>query len=95
MTYDVQWGGGPTQLPIEIRALDAIARGAFDQAELERRTAEVRQARTVAQLLAATADPSIAELSPPSAVAHQSRVALLAGVLVAVVLALVILAKVL
>jgi hypothetical protein len=54
----------------------------------------VRQARTVAQLLAATADPSIAELSPPSVVAHQSRVALLAGVLVAVVLGLVILAKV-
>lgn len=73
---------------------DEHARGAFDQAELERRAADVRQARTVAQLLAATADPSIAELSPPSVVAHQSRVALLAGVLVAVVLGLVILAKV-
>lgn len=28
MSYDVQWGGGPAQQPIEIRALDAIARGA-------------------------------------------------------------------
>lgn len=73
---------------------DEHARGAFDQAELERRTTEVRQARTVAQLLAATADPSIAELSPPSEVAHQSRVALLAGLLVAFVLVLVLLAKV-
>jgi CHASE3 domain sensor protein len=69
------------------------ARGAFDQAELERRTTEVQQASTVAQLLAATADPSIARLSPPSAVAHQSRVALLAGILVAVVLGLVVLSR--
>lgn len=70
---------------------DEHAHGAFDQAELDRRTTEVRLARTVAQLLAATADPSIAELSPPSV--HQSRVALLAGILVAVVLGLVVLAK--
>ena len=72
---------------------DEHARGAFDQAELDRRTTEVRLARTVAQLLAATADPSIAELSRPSEIVHQSRVALLAGMLVAVVLGLVVLAK--
>ena len=72
---------------------DEHARGAFDQAELDRRTTEVRLARTVAQLLAATADPSIAELSPPSEIGHQSPVALLAGMLVAVVLGLVVLAK--
>jgi len=72
---------------------DEHARGAFDQAELDRRTTEVQLSRTVAQLLAATADPSIAELSPPSVIAHQSRVALLAGMLVAVVLGLVVLAK--
>lgn len=72
---------------------DEHARGAFDQAELDRRTTEVERAHTVAQLLAATADPSIDELSPPSVVAHQSRVALFAGLLVAVVLGLVMLAK--
>jgi hypothetical protein len=72
---------------------DEHARGVLDQTELDRRTTEVRLARTVAQLLAATADPSIGELSPPSAIAHQSRLALLAGMLVAVVIGLVVLAK--
>jgi hypothetical protein len=72
---------------------DEHTRGVLDQAELECRTAEVERAHTVAQLLSATADPSISELRPPSEVAHQSRVALLAGVLVAVVLGLVLLAK--
>lgn len=72
---------------------DEHARGAFDQAELDRRTTEVQLARTVSQLLAATADPAIDELSPPSVVAHQSRVALFAGLLVAAVLGLVVLAK--
>ena len=28
MSFDVQWGGGPAQQPIEIRILDAVARGA-------------------------------------------------------------------
>lgn len=28
MSFDVQWGGGPAQQPVEIRALDAVARGA-------------------------------------------------------------------
>ena len=72
---------------------DEHARGAFDQAELDRRTTEVQQAHTVAQLLAATADASIDELRPPSVVAHQSGVALFAGLLVALVLGLVMLAK--
>ena len=40
------------------------ARGVFDDAELARRTTEVRSARTVAQLLAATADPAVAALEP-------------------------------
>ncbi|HET9316131.1 MAG TPA: DUF1707 domain-containing protein [Vicinamibacteria bacterium] len=28
MGFDVQWGGGPAQQPVEIRALDAVTRGA-------------------------------------------------------------------
>ena len=43
------------------------ARGVFDDAELARRTTEVRSARTVAQLLAATADPAVAALEPTRA----------------------------
>jgi len=62
------------------------ARGAFDAAELERRTADARAARTVADLLAATADPGIARLPGPSPDAHRNGLALVAGVAVAVVL---------
>jgi Domain of unknown function (DUF1707) len=72
------------------------AHGAFDAAELQRRTTDVRAARTVAQLLAATADPAVAELAaPPSPAAQQYRLALVAGIPVAVVLALLMLVKVL
>jgi len=69
------------------------ARGAFDSAELERRIREVRAARTVAQLLNATSDPTIGQLSEPSEARHTNRVALLAGSLVAIVLFFVLLSK--
>jgi len=68
-------------------------RGAFDQPELERRTHEVRAARTVAQLLNATSDPAIGQLSEPSEARHTNRVALLAGSLVAILLFFVLLSK--
>ncbi len=60
------------------------ARGVFDDAELARRTTEVRSARTVAQLLAATADPAVAALEPTSRAVPTNRSALVAGLLVAV-----------
>jgi hypothetical protein len=71
------------------------ARGALDRAELERRTADVRAARTVAELLAATADPSVAGLPAPSTNGHRNRMALVAGVAVAVVLLLLVVANLL
>jgi Domain of unknown function (DUF1707) len=66
------------------------AGGVLDPAELARRTASVRAAQTVAELLAATADPAVEALGPSPA-AHLNRLALGAGVLVAVVLLLVLL----
>ncbi len=65
------------------------ARGVFDDAELARRTAEVRSARTVAQLLAATADPAVRPSSPRPRATPTNRYALLAGLLLAVVVLLV------
>lgn len=67
------------------------ARGAFDLAELERRTTGARSARTVAELLAATADPADTSPTTRPATAPANRVALLTGIGVAVVLVLVIL----
>jgi hypothetical protein len=71
------------------------ARGAFDSAELERRTTNARAARTVAELLAATADPTATSLSAPSSTGHRNRMALVAGLAVAVVLLLVVVANLL
>ncbi len=71
------------------------ARGAFDAAELQRRTADVRVSRTVAQLLAATADPTATDVSAPSPAAQQNRLAIGAGLVVAFVLLLVVLSQVL
>ncbi len=65
------------------------ARGVFDDVELARRTAEVRSARTVAQLLAATADPAVQALEPTPRATPTNRYALLAGLLLAVVVLLV------
>jgi hypothetical protein len=71
------------------------ARGAFDSVELQRRTAEVRASRTVAQLLAATTDPSVSAVTTPSPAVQQNRLALGAGLVVAFVLVLVVLSQVL
>jgi hypothetical protein len=70
------------------------ARGAFDAAELQRRTDAVRVSHTVSQLLAATAEPTSTGGSMPSAAAQQNRMALIAGVVVAVILGLVVLSQV-
>jgi hypothetical protein len=69
------------------------ARGALSVDELARRTADARAARTVAELLAATADPAVSELPEPAT--NHNRVALLAGILLAVVVGLLVLSKVL
>jgi hypothetical protein len=61
------------------------ARGALDADELARRTTDVRAAHTVAELLTATADPAIARLAGPSADRHRNGVAVIAGMVVAVV----------
>lgn len=71
------------------------ARGAFDAVELQRRTAEVRASRTVAQLLAATSDPAAAAVTTPSPAVQQNRMALGAGLVVALVLVLVVLSQLL
>ncbi len=69
------------------------ARGSFDHAELARRTAAAREARTVSELLAATAEPTAT--TPPSQRprVRTSVLALLAGLAVAVVLALLLLSR--
>ena len=69
------------------------ARGAFDAAELQRRTADVRASQTVAQLLAATAEPAVASVSATSSAVQENRLALVAGVLVVAVLVAVILSR--
>ena len=68
-------------------------RGAFDRAELLRRTAEVHAAQNVAQLLAATADPAVTDVSAPSPAAQQNRLALGAGIVVAIILVLAVLSQ--
>ena len=69
---------------------DEHARGAFDAAELERRTSAAQQARTVAELLAATAPVAPLDSgSSASPVAKPNSVALIAGIAVAIVLLLV------
>ena len=69
------------------------ARGAFDLAELHRRTAAVEVSVTVAQLLAATADPAVTDVSAPSPAAQQNRLALGAGIVVAIILVLAVLSQ--
>ena len=69
------------------------ARGAFDAAELQRRTADVRASQTVAQLLAATAEPAVARVSATSSAVQENRLALVAGMVVVVVLVAVILSR--
>lgn len=66
------------------------ARGAFDRAELERRTAAVRSARTVSELLAATAEPTAAAPTSQRPAVRTSVLALLAGLAVAVALAVLV-----
>jgi DUF1707 SHOCT-like domain len=68
------------------------ARGALDEVELTRRTAEVRSARTVAQLLAATADPAVQALEPKPRAVPGNRSALLVGLLVAALVLLLLVA---
>jgi hypothetical protein len=72
---------------------DEHTRGAFDFIELERRTTAANQARTVAELLAATAPAQ--EVGHPSAkpVARNNTLALVGGVAVAVLLILVVLSR--
>lgn len=89
------------EFPVDDRQRDAAvahltaehARGAFDVVELHRRTAAVQASATVAQLLAATADPSATEVSGPSPAAQQNRLAIGAGIVVAVILALAVLSQ--
>ncbi len=69
------------------------ASGVFDTAELHRRTAEVKASVTVAQLLAATADPAVTDVSTPSPAAQQNRLALGAGIVVAIILVLAVLSQ--
>ncbi len=73
---------------------DEHARGAFDVAELERRTSDAQQARTVAELLAATATvPPIGTGPSPTAVAKPNSLALIAGIGVAILLLLVLVTR--
>jgi hypothetical protein len=68
------------------------ARGVLDDAELARRTTDVRSARTVAQLLAATADPAVQALEPQPRAVPGNRSALIAGLLVAALVVLLVVA---
>jgi hypothetical protein len=85
---------GMDEFPVEDEQREAAlahlasehAHGALDAAELDRRTTDVRAARTVAELLTATADPAIARLSAPSPDTHRNGVALVIGMVAAVVL---------
>jgi hypothetical protein len=69
------------------------ARGALDSSELERRTTGVRTARTVAELLAATADPPEAIPASRQPAVRTGVVALVAGLAVAVLLAAIIFSR--
>ena len=66
------------------------ARGALDSLELERRTTGVQTARTVAELLAATADPPVATPASRQPVVRTSVVALIAGLAVAFLLVAIV-----
>jgi hypothetical protein len=72
---------------------DEHARGAFDVVELERRTAAATRARTVAELLAATAPAPEVSQSSARPIARTNTLALVGGIAVAVVLILLVLSR--
>jgi hypothetical protein len=77
--------------------VDEHARGAFDLAELQRRTEAVRAATTVAGLLAATAEaPSVTTTATDPVrqpLVRNSVLALVAGLLVAFLLGAVVISR--
>jgi hypothetical protein len=73
---------------------DEHARGAFDLVELGRRTEAVTSARTVAELLAATApEPATGHPTPRPVRTRTNTLALVAGIAFAILVALVVLGR--